>query len=212
MDWDDLMGSASSSRSPPTGAPSSRTSCTAPSCNVGFHVRRPGASDTMAVAAHPGIAASRFWENAAGPRLRLAARVVRRGIALMFSTAAQGAEPIVYAATADDVLAGRCYGPRIAQRWGRPGLVETSTETRGSGGRSPTLGCVRGAHRCVRQLVRRHVWRRCTDQDRAGFSFGGRSRAGFGSRRRSTDRSGHLQPSVHGGHVLGVELAPPTLE
>ena len=90
----------------------------------------PGASDTMAVAVHPGIVASTFWENAAGPRLRPAARIFDAGIALMFSTTVQGAEPVVHAATAEDVLAGRCYGPRIAQRWGRPGLVEPSTEAR----------------------------------------------------------------------------------
>ena len=94
------------------------------------HSSVPGASDTLAVAAHPGIVASPFWENAAGPRFRWAAKVVNGGIATVFSTARQGALPVVHASTADDVDAGRCYGPRIAQRWGRPGPVETSLETR----------------------------------------------------------------------------------
>ena len=88
----------------------------------------PGASNAVAVAAHPGIAASSFWENAAGPRWRFAARVFDISIAFIFSTAAQGATRIVYAATDGDVLGGRCYGPRIAQRWGRPGVVDTSPE------------------------------------------------------------------------------------
>ena len=88
-----------------------------------------GASDTVAIASHPGIAASPFWENAAGPRLRVAARVLDSGIGLLFSTAAQGAVPVVHAATAEGVVAGRCYGPRIGQRWGRPGLVRTSPDT-----------------------------------------------------------------------------------
>jgi hypothetical protein len=88
----------------------------------------PGANDTVAVAAHPGIAASPFWENAAGPRLRFAARILDAGIGLVFSTTAQGAAPIVHAATAEHVEPGRCYGPRIAQRWGRPGVVEPSPE------------------------------------------------------------------------------------
>jgi NAD(P)-dependent dehydrogenase (short-subunit alcohol dehydrogenase family) len=89
---------------------------------------RPGASDTVAVASHPGIAASPFWENAAGPRLKYAARAVDAVIGVVFSTAAQGAVPVVHAATADGIEAGRCYGPRVAQRWGHPGLVEPSQE------------------------------------------------------------------------------------
>lgn len=88
----------------------------------------PDASDTVATAAHPGIAASPFWENAAGPRLRYAARAVGAGVGLVFSTSAQGAVPVIHAATAEPIEGGRCYGPRIAQRWGRPGLVDASKE------------------------------------------------------------------------------------
>ncbi len=89
----------------------------------------PGADDTTAVAVHPGIVASSFWENAAGTRHRRAARLLDTGIAVLFRGTAAGAEPVVHAATAAAVVPGRCYGPRIAQRWGRPALVETSPET-----------------------------------------------------------------------------------
>jgi hypothetical protein len=82
------------------------------------------------VAAHPGIAASTFWETAAGPNLRWAARAFDVGVAVVFSTTAQGAIPVVHAATTDDVEPGCCYGPRIAQRWGSPGRVRPSTEAR----------------------------------------------------------------------------------
>ncbi len=34
----------------------------------------------------------------------------------------------MHAATAEGIEAGRCYGPHVAQRWGRPGLVEPSSE------------------------------------------------------------------------------------
>jgi NAD(P)-dependent dehydrogenase (short-subunit alcohol dehydrogenase family) len=88
----------------------------------------PAASNALAVAAHPGIAASSFWENAVGPRLKLAARAFDICIASIFSTATQGASPILYAATEGGVVGGRFYGPRIAQRWGRPGPVEPSLE------------------------------------------------------------------------------------
>ena len=84
--------------------------------------------DTMAVAAHPGIAASTFWENAAGPRFQWAARIAEVGIGVIFSGVAKGAEPIAYSAAAPSVVGGQCYGPRVAQRWGAPGLVAISAE------------------------------------------------------------------------------------
>jgi hypothetical protein len=89
---------------------------------------QPGASDTTAVAAHPGIVASTFWENAAPPNLEWAARVFEASLAIVFSTAAQGAEPLLHAAVVEDVEPGCCYGPRIAQRWGRSAPVRPSPE------------------------------------------------------------------------------------
>ena len=122
MDWDDLMGEG---RFKPVAA-YRRSKIANLLHSLELHRRlstspRPGASDTTAVAAHPGIAASTFWQNAAGPNLRWAARTVDIGVAIVFSTTAQGATPVVHAATAEDVEPGCCYGPRIAQRWGSPG-------------------------------------------------------------------------------------------
>ena len=131
MDWDDLMGEH---RFKPTVA--YRRSKLANLLHAIELQRRlstseqPGAADTTAVAAHPGIAASPFWENAAGQKLRWAARIFDRGIAIVFSTAAQGATPVVHAGVADYVEPGGCYGPRIAQRWGGPGPVRPSAEAK----------------------------------------------------------------------------------
>ena len=130
MRWDDLMGAQEFK--PVAAYRRSKVANLLHSFELQRRLSRsdaPGASGTAAVAVHPGIVASSFWENAAGPRLRPAARVVDAGIAVVFSTAAQGAERVVHAAISDDVVPGRCYGPRIAQRWGRPGLVEPSAET-----------------------------------------------------------------------------------
>lgn len=129
MDWDDLMGERAF-----TATVAYRRAKLANLLHA-FELQRrlavsslPGASDTVALSAHPGIAASPFWENAAGPRLKYAGRVVGAGVGLVFNTSAQGARPVVHAGTAADVEAGRCYGPRIAQRWGRPGVVGVSEE------------------------------------------------------------------------------------
>lgn len=131
MDWDDLMGER---RFKPVAA-YRRSKLANLLHSAELHRRlsssnRPGASEVVAVAAHPGIAASSFWENGAGPRFRVVAEAADAVIARVFSTTAQGAMPIVHAATADGVEPGRCYGPQIAQRWGRPGPVEPSAGAR----------------------------------------------------------------------------------
>ena len=130
MDWDDLMGRR---RFKPTVA--YRRSKVANLLHS-FELQRrlaasglPGATDTSAVAAHPGIVASTFWENAAGPTFRWAARVFDAVVAVLFSTTAEGSVPLLHAATSEDVVPGQCYGPRVAQRWGRPGVVRSSRET-----------------------------------------------------------------------------------
>ncbi len=130
MDWDDLMGQR---RFKPTVA--YRRSKVANLLHS-FELQRrltaselPGARCTTTVAAHPGIAATTFWENAAGPTFRWAARSFDAVIAVLFSTTAEGAVPVLHAATSEDVMPGRCYGPRVAQRWGRPGVVRSSRET-----------------------------------------------------------------------------------
>jgi hypothetical protein len=55
----------------------------------------PGPRGATAVAAHPGIAASTFWENAAGTRFRWAARAADAGIAVVFGTTELGARPVL---------------------------------------------------------------------------------------------------------------------
>ena len=124
MDWDDLMGER---RFKPVAAyRRSKLANLLHSAELHRRLSRSGASAT-AVAAHPGIAASSFWANAVPPHLRPATRVFDAGLGLVFSTAKQGAAPIVHAATGE-VVPGRCYGPRVAQRWGRPGIVEPSPD------------------------------------------------------------------------------------
>ena len=89
----------------------------------------PGTSDTAAIAAHPGIAASAFWENTAGPNLRWAARAADAGIAVVFSTAAQGAVPVVHAAAADDVVSGALLRPAHRPTLGSAGAGRARRRT-----------------------------------------------------------------------------------
>ena len=77
--------------------------------------RRADAAGTqlVSVAAHPGFAATNL--QAAAPAhsgRRLQATIVRFGTSLVAQSAAQGALPQLYAATAPDVHAGDYYGPR----------------------------------------------------------------------------------------------------
>jgi NAD(P)-dependent dehydrogenase (short-subunit alcohol dehydrogenase family) len=130
MDWADLMGTR---RFKPTVA--YRRSKVANLLHS-FELQRrlatselPGTRDTSALAAHPGVAATTFWENAAGPTFAWAARLFDAVIAVLFSTTSEGAVPVLYAATSEDVVPGQCYGPSVAQRWGRPGVVRSSQET-----------------------------------------------------------------------------------
>jgi NAD(P)-dependent dehydrogenase (short-subunit alcohol dehydrogenase family) len=129
MDWDDLMGERTFK--PVAAYRRSKLANLLHSAELQRRLARsalPSTSRTSAVACHPGIVASAFWENAAGPRWRWAAKVFDAGVGLAFSTSAQGAVPVVHAATAEGVEGGRCYGPRIAQRWGGPGIVQPSPE------------------------------------------------------------------------------------
>jgi NAD(P)-dependent dehydrogenase (short-subunit alcohol dehydrogenase family) len=129
MDWDDLMGARAFK--PVTAYRRSKLANLLHSAELQRRLAGSsvaGAADTVAVASHPGIVASPFWENAAGPRLRWAAKAFDAAIRLVFSNAAQGAVPVVHAAAAESIEPGRCYGPRVAQRWGRPGVVHVLPE------------------------------------------------------------------------------------
>lgn len=81
----------------------------------------------LAVAAHPGYAATNLQRTSGemtGDRLREA--VFGLGNRILAQSAAAGAWPSLYAATAPDVEGGQCYGPRgLAQSRGAPRRVRT---------------------------------------------------------------------------------------
>lgn len=86
----------------------------------------------IAVAAHPGYAATNL--QAAGPRMQgssLLERVTDLGNALFAQSAAMGALPQIYAATAPDVRGGEYYGPSgVGELWGHPKRVESNARSR----------------------------------------------------------------------------------
>ena len=65
----------------------------------------------IAVAAHPGAAATEFGHNAGGFTRTMSAPPLRRLLAPLVSTAAQGALPVLRAAVDPDVRGGEFYGP-----------------------------------------------------------------------------------------------------
>ncbi|NKZ08539.1 oxidoreductase [Actinomadura latina] len=81
--------------------------------------------ELTSVAAHPGYAATNLQQ--AGPKMQgssLMERAAGIGNAVMAQSAAAGALPSLYAATAD-VEGGACYGPRLLQYRGAPAKVPT---------------------------------------------------------------------------------------
>ncbi|MFB4309034.1 oxidoreductase [Actinomadura sp. GTD37] len=81
--------------------------------------------ELTSVAAHPGFAATNLQQ--AGPKMQgntFMDRAAGIGNALMAQSAAAGALPSLYAATAD-VEGGACYGPRLLQYRGAPVKVAT---------------------------------------------------------------------------------------
>ncbi|MFG2089745.1 MULTISPECIES: oxidoreductase [unclassified Spirillospora] len=82
--------------------------------------------EVTSVAAHPGYAATNLQQT--GPRMQgspLMERAAGLGNAVMAQSAAAGALPSLYAATAPDVHGGACYGPRLLQYRGAPTEVVT---------------------------------------------------------------------------------------
>ncbi|HEY8481039.1 MAG TPA: oxidoreductase [Spirillospora sp.] len=83
-------------------------------------------AEVTSTAAHPGYASTDLL--LAGPRMEgstLTERIIRAGNALVAQSAAAGALPSLYAATAPDVHGGACYGPRLLQYRGAPTEVVT---------------------------------------------------------------------------------------
>ena len=139
---------------PPTGRARSRTCSSPTSCNAGSRRRVPA---TISVAAHPGYAATNL--QFAGPRMEgssLAERFSAIGNRLFAQSAAMGALPQLYAATAPDVRGGDYFGPSgIGELWGAPRKVdvERALERRERG--RPALEALRAADR--RSLRRARV-------------------------------------------------------
>jgi NAD(P)-dependent dehydrogenase (short-subunit alcohol dehydrogenase family) len=86
-------------------------------------------TDTISVACHPGWAATDLQYRGpreSGSRLRLAA--MRLANALLGQSAAQGATPLLYAATAPDVRGGDYYGPSGFMDMRGPPEKQTSSD------------------------------------------------------------------------------------
>ncbi|MWA03472.1 SDR family NAD(P)-dependent oxidoreductase [Actinomadura sp. LD22] len=82
--------------------------------------------ELTSVAAHPGYAATNLQE--AGPKMAgnsVMAKAMVLSNAVVAQSAATGALPSLYAATAPDVEGGACYGPRLLQFRGSPVKVVT---------------------------------------------------------------------------------------
>jgi NAD(P)-dependent dehydrogenase (short-subunit alcohol dehydrogenase family) len=92
---------------------------------------RAGA-DVISVAAHPGYASTNL--QFAGPRMEgssIAERISALGNRLLAQSAAKGALPQLYAATADDVRGGDYFGPSgFGEMWGAPRRVTSNAHSR----------------------------------------------------------------------------------
>ncbi|MGZ4639098.1 MAG: oxidoreductase [Actinomycetes bacterium] len=93
---------------------------------------RAAGRDLVSVAAHPGFASTNLVS--AGPRMarrRLTGAVMKAGAQVFGQSAAQGALPQLYAATAPEVQGGDYYGPRgLAEQRGKPTKVPMSGSAR----------------------------------------------------------------------------------
>ncbi|MFI0349153.1 oxidoreductase [Actinomadura sp. 9N407] len=87
--------------------------------------------EITSVAAHPGFAATNLQQT--GPRMQGAKGQERlMGVvnSVVAQSAADGALPTLYAATAPGVEQGACYGPRLAQYRGAPTKVVTHPQAK----------------------------------------------------------------------------------
>ncbi|AUW57275.1 short chain dehydrogenase [Sphingobium sp. SCG-1] len=116
VDWDDWNATASYSAMPVYAR--SKIAC----LMFGFEFeRRSGAAGwkISSIAAHPGVARTELLHNGPG-RGSLHSRV-RSLLPFLFQPAAQGALPLLYAATSPNARAGGYYGPdRLGETRGHP--------------------------------------------------------------------------------------------
>jgi NAD(P)-dependent dehydrogenase (short-subunit alcohol dehydrogenase family) len=88
-------------------------------------------AETISVACHPGYAATNL--QAAGPRMQgssIGESVMTFANRLFAQSAAQGALPTLYAATAPDVRGGDYIGPDgLGEQWGNPKKVQSNARS-----------------------------------------------------------------------------------
>jgi NAD(P)-dependent dehydrogenase (short-subunit alcohol dehydrogenase family) len=114
MDFDDLQ--AERSYTPYGAYGQSKLANLLFALELDRRLRAVGA-DTISVAAHPGLSATNLVANGPfGGALPLFAWVASASTKLVAQSAARGAEPQIYAATAPNVKGGDYYGPKREYR------------------------------------------------------------------------------------------------
>lgn len=91
-----------------------------------LHLRlRSGDSRTLSLAAHPGLSSTGLVPAMMASAPWIARTVAETATKIVGQSAARGALPQLYAATAAQVVSGRYYGPAgIGQAWGGPTVVQ----------------------------------------------------------------------------------------
>jgi NAD(P)-dependent dehydrogenase (short-subunit alcohol dehydrogenase family) len=125
MRWDDLHGRSRYSKWPAYGQSKLANLLFSYELQRRLDAKR---AQTISVACHPGYAATNL--QFAGPRME-GSSLMETGAALlnrvMAQSAAMGALPTLYAATAPDVKGGEYFGPGgFAEMWGPPKRVRSS--------------------------------------------------------------------------------------
>ena len=87
--------------------------------------RRLGAAPLLSLAAHPGFAATHLQTTTSRQNRSAGARLVELS-RVAAQSSAEGALPLLYAATASDVKGGALYGPRLLEYRGAPVRVRTN--------------------------------------------------------------------------------------
>ncbi|MGZ6791420.1 MAG: hypothetical protein ACXVFV_00585, partial [Mycobacteriales bacterium] len=121
MDFDDLMGSRGYKRWRAYGQ--------SKLANLLFtaELDRRAGGRLLAVAAHPGYAATHLQQGQQQPLLEAGMRVAN---AVVAQSDRQGAWPQLYAATAPDVRSGEYFGPHLLELRGHPVRVGRSRQAR----------------------------------------------------------------------------------
>ena len=124
IDWADWNASASYSAMPVYAR--SKIAC----LMFAFELQRRSAAagwDITSIAAHPGVSRTELLHN--GPGRGSVHSRVRSLLPFLFQPAAQGALPLLFAATSPDARAGGYYGPdRLSETRGHPAEVKIPSQ------------------------------------------------------------------------------------